>query len=71
MSDHDAESFAALLLPGWRSPAGKLHIRRDCRAVQFHRQTMTPVLVRLDDQREVSRVLDEGELCGFCFPTGG
>lgn len=65
---HDSETFAVMLLPGWRHQGtGKLHIRRECRAVQFHRETMTPVLVRLDDDRECSRVFDPDALCGYCF----
>ena len=64
--DHDTREV--ILLPGWRASSGKLHIRKDCRAVTYHRRHMTPVLVRLDDDREVSRVLGAtDELCGYCF----
>lgn len=62
------EQHAVLLLPGWKSSTGKLHIRRDCLAVIHHSQHMTPLLVRFDDCDEVSRVLDRYELCGWCFP---
>lgn len=72
VDDHDdAETHAVLLLPGWRHQrSGKLHIRRDCRAVQFYAQVMTPVLIRLDDQREVDRVFGGDERCRYCFPGG-
>ena len=66
--EHDAETFAVLLLPGWRHPVtDKVHIRRECRAVQYHRERMTPILVRLDAESEAARVLGEENLCRFCF----
>lgn len=66
--EYESESFAVLLLPGWRHPTtGKVHIRRECRAVEFHLGRMTPILVRLDDAQEVSKVLGEENLCGYCF----
>lgn len=65
------DDHAVLLIPGWRSRTGKLHIRRDCRAVQYHRQTMTPVLCRFDDASEAAKLLhDPEQLCRYCFPTG-
>lgn len=68
MSDDRSESFATLLLPGWRhAHTGKIHIRRDCRAVQFYADNMNPILVRLDDETEVTKVITEGERCGYCF----
>lgn len=69
--EYDPSSFAVLLLPGWRHPrTGKVHIRRDCRAVQFHAHLMQPILVRLDAENEVDRVLggDQEQLCRWCFP---
>lgn len=65
------EEHAVLLVPGWRHQVTrKLHIRRDCRAVQYHSEKMTPVLCRFDDANEVRRVLlDSDELCRYCFPT--
>jgi hypothetical protein len=67
--DQDAETFAVLLLPGWKHRrTGKIHIRRDCRAVQFHADLMAPILIRMDDQGELSRILDRCEVCGYCFP---
>lgn len=64
----ESETFAVLLLPGWRHPnTGKVHIRRECRAVEFHLGRMQPIMVRLDDEREVGRVLGERNLCGYCF----
>lgn len=69
--DHDAETFAVLLLPGWRHPTtGKVHIRRDCRAVQFHSREMTPILIRLDEAKECSRAFDLDDPCSYCFPGG-
>jgi len=66
--EHEAESFAVLLLPGWRHPrTRKVHIRRDCPAVYYHRANMTPFLVRLDDEGEVSRVMNNDDCCRFCF----
>ena len=65
------EEHAVLLIPGWRSSTGKLHIRRDCRAVVYQRQHMTPVLCRFDDDNEAARLLhDSANLCRWCFPTG-
>ena len=66
------EDHAVLLIPGWRHRVtGKLHIRRDCRAVQFYSANMVPVLCRFDDEREMERVLhDRGLLCRYCFPEG-
>lgn len=77
MSEHtydddqvDSESHAVLLLPGWRHKrTRKLHIRRDCRAVEFHGADMIPVLVRFDDERELERAMSEG-CCRYCFPGG-
>lgn len=66
--EHQAESFAVLLLPGWRHPrTNKLHIRRDCPAVHYNAKIMSPVLIRLDDDSEVGRVLDDENLCRHCF----
>lgn len=63
-----SESFAILLLPGWRHPGtGKVHIRRECRAVQYHAERMQPIIVRLDDEQECARVLGEKNLCRYCF----
>lgn len=67
--EYESETYAVLLLPGWRHPnTGKLHIRRDCRAVQYHGATMTPVLIRLDDDKEVKRVFSDDARCRYCFP---
>lgn len=72
MSDNAIEEHAVLLVPGWRNPRnGKLHIRRDCRAVEWHSRTMTPVLCRFDVDGEAYRVLAHRDhLCRYCFPTG-
>lgn len=71
MTEHESESYAVLLLPGWRHPvSGKVHIRRDCRAVQYHATNMAPILIRLDDQDEIERVFTEDALCRYCFPGG-
>jgi hypothetical protein len=73
MSLYEDESveFAVFLLPGWRhKTTGKLHIRRDCKAVQYHIGNMSPVLVRLDDKKEVRRALTVGDTCLYCFPGG-
>lgn len=62
------EQPAALLLPGWRHQnTGKLHIRRECRAVQFYGNTMTPVLIRFDDDGEVSALFNRDNCCLYCF----
>lgn len=67
----ESEQFAVLLLPGWRhKTTRKVHIRRDCRAVQFHANRMDPILIRLDDQAEIERVFSEDALCRYCFPGG-
>lgn len=64
----DSEQHAVLLLPGWRHPrTERIHIRRDCRAVEFYRGNMTPILVRMDDEAEVGRVLGSENLCPYCF----
>ncbi len=36
--------------------------------MQYYHRTMTPVLVRLDNKREVTRVLDDADVCTYCFP---
>lgn len=68
----EPEEHAVLLIPGWRSrTTGKLHIRRDCRAVVYHGHTMSPVLCRFDDTDEVRKLLsDRDALCRYCFPGG-
>lgn len=69
MSDYDQETHAVLLIPGWRHPkTRKLHIRRDCRAVIYYAEAMTPVLCRFDDDRELKRLLESDEVCRYCFP---
>lgn len=66
--EYEAERFAVLLLPGWRhKTTGKVHIRRDCRAVQFYAANMTPILVRLDDENEAMRAFDPENRCTYCF----
>lgn len=73
----DLYADAVLVLPGWRhSKTQRLHIRRDCRAVMYHAQEMTPVLVRFDydDAKELRRLLapdDMHEPCRWCFPGSG
>lgn len=70
----DGTEDAVLLVPGWRhSETGRLHIRRDCRAVMFHSERMTPVLVRFDYEKptELARLLapsDDHVPCRWCFP---
>lgn len=70
----DGTEDAVLLVPGWRHTiTGKLHIRRDCRAVMFHSDRMTPVLVRFDYDKpsELARLLapdDQHAPCRWCFP---
>lgn len=79
MLDDDFSGYdnAVLLLPGWRhTKTRRLHIRRDCRAVMYHADAMTPVLVRLDyaNDRELRRLLapdDSHEPCRYCFPGCG
>lgn len=67
-SGYGAEEHAILLLPGWRHPrTGKVHIRRECRAVEFHRALMNPIIVRLDLESEVAAVLGDEHLCRYCF----
>lgn len=68
----ELELDAVLLVPGWRNPKnGKLHIRRDCRAVEWYAQNMTPVLCRFNVEGEAYRVLaDREHLCRYCFPSG-
>lgn len=70
--DDELGDQAVLLVPGWRHPGtGRLHIRRDCRAVEWHSREMTPVLCRFDVEGETFRVLaDRARLCRYCFPTG-
>lgn len=70
MSSFD-EEHAVLLIPGWRHrKSGKLHIRRDCRAVMYHSAAMSPVLCRFDDRNEAAKLLhDSDKLCRYCFPT--
>lgn len=69
-----AYEHVALLLPGWRhQKSQRLHIRRDCRAVMYHADEMTPVLVRFDydDASELQRLLapdDTHTPCRWCFP---
>ena len=66
-SDHDfldenAER-AVILLPGWRHPVTKrIHIRRDCRAVEFYAKKMQPILFRMDDP-----TVSKDDLCLYCF----
>jgi hypothetical protein len=65
-----AETHAVILIPGWRHRStGKLHIRRDCRAVMYREKEMIPVLVRFDDEREITRAMERG-VCRYCFPGG-
>jgi hypothetical protein len=73
MNDDHLEEHAVLLLPGWRhKTTKKLHIRRDCRAVQYYAENMTPVLVRFDCEQELARVLGDGfDCCKYCFPGYG
>jgi hypothetical protein len=68
----DAETHAVMLLPGWRhKKTRKLHIRRDCRAVQYHSDSMIPVLIRLDDEAELAKIDFGGATaCRYCFPGG-
>lgn len=66
---HQDGRLASLLLPGWRHPhTGKIHIRPDCRAVQYHAPNMRPILIRLDDRNEMQRVVEQGTPCRYCFP---
>lgn len=77
MQPEDLYQDAVLVLPGWRHATTKrLHIRRDCRAVMYHADDMTPVLVRFDydSAKELRRLLapdDLHEPCKWCFPTSG
>lgn len=65
----DAEEHVALLIPGWRhTKTGRLHIRRDCRAVQFGAKTMNPELLRFDTLEDLDAgIACEKNLCGYCF----
>ncbi len=71
LHNDDSVEHAVMLLPGWRHKnTGKLHIRRDCKAVRYHAGDMSPILVRLADRDEVKRPRHVGDTCLYCFPGG-
>ncbi len=69
MDDQTSEPVP-ILLHAWRhETTGKLHIRGDCRAVQFQADAMTPLLIRVDNLRELERTgFGAPEACRWCFP---